>query len=89
MWYNDVKSETISVRCRLKHCDKCGTFYNDQLDQCPKCFPAADFMQESEKNAKKPDRKTLRNQWIVILIGIPLMILLYYLIIDLLKAVAS
>ena len=76
-------------RCRLKHCEKCGTFYNDQLEQCPKCFPAPELMQEAEKNALKPDRKTLRNHWIAILIGIPSLILLYYIIIGILKLAAS
>ncbi len=76
-------------RCRLKHCDKCGTFYNDQLEHCPKCFPASELIQDAEKNARKPDSGTLRKQWVAILIGIPSLILLYYLIIGVLKLAAS
>ena len=76
-------------RCRVKHCEKCGTFYNDQLEQCLKCFPASELMQEAEKTAQEPDRKTLRNHWIAILIGIPSLILLYYVVISILKLAAS
>lgn len=77
------------MRCRLKHCDKCGTFYNDALGQCPKCFPAAEMLESAEDSAQKPTRQTLKKQWIAILVGIPAMILLYYIIIGLLKLVAS
>ena len=77
------------MRCRLKHCDKCGTYYNDQLGQCPKCFPVSDLIRTAEQNAPKPEKRTLKKQWLAILIGIPVMILLYYLVIGLLKLAAS
>ena len=77
------------MRCRLKHCDKCGTFYNDELEQCPKCFPVSDLIRGAEQNAPKPEKATLKKQWIAILIGIPVMILLYYLVIGILKLAVS
>ena len=49
----------------------------------------AHAVESAEDSAQKPTRQTLKKQWIAILVGIPAMILLYYIIIGLLKLVAS
>ena len=76
----------------IHFCKKCGTLYTDSLGECPKCNeeallkamgnqPGSDRAADS---APAPaDRKTVRRQWIAILVGIPLFILFLKVVISL------
>lgn len=56
----------------MKFCKTCGTLYGSGLECCPKCNPKAQEAMEQQKNAPEADKKTVKKQWIRILIGVPL-----------------
>ena len=55
----------------MKYCKKCGVLYT--TDVCPKC---GIIVPEDLQNAEKADAKTVKKQWIALLIAIPTAILL-------------
>ena len=60
----------------MKYCKRCGVLYSDLLESCPKCGS----MPEGGNDAPtESDPKTVRKQWVAILVGIPLLILVLYL----------
>ena len=64
----------------MQFCKKCGTLYSKSLPCCPKCNPELDRQADIESLAPQADKKTIRRQWIAILIAVPTMILLTYLV---------
>lgn len=55
----------------MKYCKQCGVLYT--TDVCPKCGVATPDEQEP---APPAEPKTVRNQWIVLIVAIPAAILL-------------
>ncbi len=55
----------------MKYCKKCGVLYT--TDVCPKC---GIIVPDSEEPAMKAGAKTVRRQWIALVIAIPTAILL-------------
>lgn len=55
----------------MNYCKKCGVLYT--TDVCPKCGVT---VPEDLPALEKPERKTVRRQWIALLIAIPASILL-------------
>lgn len=55
----------------MKYCKKCGVLYT--TDVCPKC---GIIVPEQTQQAEKADAKTVKKQWIALLIAIPAAILL-------------
>ncbi len=66
----------------MKYCKKCGVLYT--TDVCPKCGVVAP---EASESAPAAAPKTVRRQWIAILIAIPAAILLITGVLYLLKAI--
>ena len=64
----------------MKYCKKCGVLYTTYV--CPKCGVVAP---EPSENAEPADPKTVRRQWIALVIAIPAAILLIMGIVYLLK----
>lgn len=64
----------------MQFCKKCGTLYLKSLPCCPKCNPVQEQKAEMEATAPQADEKTIRRQWIGIIIAVPTMILLTYLV---------
>ncbi|MDO4493610.1 MAG: hypothetical protein Q4C53_06975 [Clostridia bacterium] len=73
----------------MPFCKQCGTFYPDSLGVCPKCNPSNAEAEKQAQNAPVADPKTVKRQWIAILIGIPSLILMYWIIGYVLKFVQS
>ena len=63
----------------MKFCEKCGTLYLESLPCCPKCNPALEEAMNQD-NAPIADQKTIRKQWIAIIIAVPTLIGLTYLV---------
>ena len=55
----------------MKYCKKCGVLYT--TDVCPKCGV---IPPEPSEDVPKADQRTVRRQWITLLIAIPAAILL-------------
>ena len=55
----------------MKYCKKCGVLYT--TDVCPKC---GILVPEQPQQPEKADAKTVKKQWIALLIAIPAAILL-------------
>jgi uncharacterized membrane protein YvbJ len=55
----------------MKYCKKCGVLYT--TDVCPKCGVTVPEQQEPQPAA---ERKTVRRQWIALIIAIPAAILI-------------
>ena len=55
----------------MKYCKTCGVLYT--TDVCPKCGVA---VPDGQPPAKPADPKTVRRQWIALLVAIPAAILL-------------
>lgn len=55
----------------MKYCKKCGVLYT--TDVCPKC---GIVVPETVHQPEKADAKTVKRQWIALLIAIPAAILL-------------
>lgn len=55
----------------MKYCKKCGVLYT--TDVCPKC---GIVVPEPDQQAEPADAKTVKKQWILLLILIPAAILL-------------
>jgi uncharacterized membrane protein YvbJ len=64
----------------MKYCKKCGVLYT--TDVCPKCGVVAP---EPSDEPVKADPKSVRKQWIVLLIAIPAAILLIMGVVQLFK----
>ena len=73
----------------MQFCKKCGTLYGKNLGCCPKCNPLLDQQEEAAASAPQADEKTVRRQWIGIIIAIPTMILLTYLVGWFMRSVGS
>ena len=66
----------------MKYCKKCGVLYT--TDVCPKCGVAVPEQTGTEPPA---DTKTVRKQWIALVIAIPASILLIMGVLYLLKTI--
>lgn len=64
----------------MKYCKKCGVLYT--TDVCPKCGVVAP---EPTGDSAKADPRTVRRQWIALVLAIPAAILLIMGVIYLLK----
>ncbi|MBQ1821624.1 MAG: hypothetical protein II117_08490 [Clostridia bacterium] len=67
----------------MKYCKTCGVLYT--TDVCPKCGVVVPDGQEPPKQA---DPKTVRRQWIALILAIPAAILLIMGVINLLKTIS-
>ena len=68
----------------MKYCKKCGVLYT--TDVCPNCGIVTP---EQETEQPPADHKTVRRQWIALLIGIPLFILAIMAIIYLFQTITK
>lgn len=66
----------------MKYCKKCGVLYT--TDVCPKCGVVVPDEQAGTENA---DPRTVRRQWIALLIAIPAAILLIMGVVHLLRTI--
>ena len=62
----------------MTRCKNCGTFYASSLPVCPKCGIDPEKIEEETSREAKPG-ETKKN-WLLILIGVPLLIILLYLL---------
>ncbi len=69
----------------MKYCKKCGVLY--ATDVCPKCGIVQPESQETEQ--APADSRTVRRQWIALLIGIPAFILAIILIVYLFRTITT
>ena len=69
----------------MKYCKKCGVLY--ATDVCPKCGIISSESQNAEQESA--DGKTVRRQWIALLVGIPLFILAILLIVFLFRTITA
>lgn len=67
----------------MKYCKKCGVLY--ATDVCPKCGILPPEQQEAEQ--APADSRTVRRQWIALLIGIPAFIFAIMLIVYLFRTI--
>mgnify|MGYP006916070819 CR=1 FL=1 len=67
----------------MKYCKTCGVLYT--TDVCPKCGLVIPDGQEPQKQAEP---KTVRRQWIALIVAIPASILLIMGVIYLLKTIS-
>ena len=65
----------------MKYCKKCGVLY--ATDVCPKCGIEEP---KDQPEPEAPDKRTLTRQWIGLIIGIPLFIMVIYAVIYILDA---
>lgn len=71
----------------MKYCKKCHILYSSFAAACPKC--GAEEAAAAARNAARSDeadKKTVRRDWLWLVIGIPLLIGIMYLIVFLTKA---
>lgn len=69
----------------MKYCKKCGVLYT--TDVCPKCGVVPPEPQETEQIPA--EGKTVKRQWISLLIGIPAFILAIWLIVYLFRTITA
>ena len=69
----------------MKYCKKCGVLYT--TDVCPNCGIVAPEQQETGQ--APADQKTVRRQWIGLLIGIPAFILVIMAVIYLFQSITK
>ena len=69
----------------MKYCKKCGVLYT--TDVCPKCGVLATAPEESEQTPA--DARTVRRNWIALLIGIPAFICAIMLIVYLFRTITA
>ena len=62
----------------MRYCKNCHILYSSFADACPKCGIKPAKAAESEE--APGDKKRVRNDWLFILFGIPVLIGLLYLI---------
>ena len=67
----------------MKYCRRCHILYSSAAAACPICGIAAP---EREEEAPPADKARVRRDWIMIIVGVPLLIGAVYLIISLIKA---
>ena len=66
----------------MKYCKKCGVLYTTEV--CPKCgivYP--DKEQKENGGAPEADKKLILRQWLGIIVGVPLLILAIWAVINL------
>lgn len=66
----------------MKYCKKCGVLYT--TDVCPKCGV---LVPDNQPPAEKADAKTVKKQWIALVIAIPAAILLIMGVLYILKCI--
>lgn len=71
----------------MKFCRKCRIFYSSQAAACPKCGVSVEAAKAVESADGSADKKSVRRDWIWIAVGIPLFILLIYLLILLFRSI--
>ena len=64
----------------MKYCKKCGVLYSDLNACCPKCNTALTECEAAQESAPEADKRTRRRQWIALCVGIPGMILVFYIL---------
>ncbi len=69
----------------MRYCRKCHIFYSSVLAACPKC--GVNEPENSPEPAPRADKKTVRRDWIIIIIGIPVLIAAVYLMVKLIKII--
>ncbi len=72
----------------MKFCKQCGTLYGRSLAVCPRCN-AKNVEQQAEQSQTAASAKTVKRQWIAILLGVPGLILFLYLVIGAFKAISA
>ena len=75
----------------MKVCTKCGKPYNDQVLNCKKCDVPLETMPEMTVAEMSPEelKKRRKKDWITLLIGTPLFLLLVYFIYRILYGAAA
>lgn len=79
----------------IRFCKKCGTLYNDANGPCPKCEEARILAEDPgghAVNANMTPEQTARarrSAWISIAIGVPLLIGIIYILVYIMKLLAS
>lgn len=70
----------------MRYCKKCHILYSSFADACPKCGTETAAVRAAAKE-KQPeaDKKTVRRDWLWLVIGIPVLIAVMYLIVYLVK----
>lgn len=66
----------------MKYCRRCHILYSSAAAACPKCGAAAP---PKEEEAAPADKREVRRDWIMLIVGIPLFIGAIYLIISLIR----
>ena len=70
----------------MKYCKQCHIVYSDFAAACPKCgAESAAAKANVREQSKEADKKTVRRDWLWLVIGIPLLIAVTYLIVFLTK----
>ena len=71
----------------MKFCKACGTLYNDNRMECPRCA-TKDLEADEIDHQMSPQQleRERKHSWIQLLIGIPAFILVIYFIIQLLNS---
>ena len=75
----------------MKFCKKCGTLYGCSLGVCPRCNAkdVAGQAEQAEQSQAAASAKTVKRQWIAILLGVPGLILFLYLVLGAFKALSA
>ena len=60
----------------MKYCSNCNTLYASSLSACPKCGIDQEAAEEATYREAKPGET--KKQWMFIVIGVPLLIILLY-----------
>ncbi len=75
----------------MKFCKQCGTLYGRSLAVCPRCNAknVEQQAEQAERSQTAASAKTVKRQWIAILLGVPGLILFLYLVIGAFKAISA
>lgn len=71
----------------MKYCRKCHILYSSYAAACPKC--GAVLQSNAEAEPPPAEKKTVRRDWLWLVIGIPLLIAVMYLAVYLIKLSAG
>ena len=75
----------------MKFCKQCGTLYGRSLEVCPRCNAknVEQQAEQAEQSQSAASAKTVKRQWIAILLGVPGLILFLYLVIGAFKLISA
>ena len=70
----------------MKYCKKCHILYSSFAAACPKCGTERAAVQAAaQERETEADKKTVRRDWLWLVIGIPVLIAIMYLIVYLVR----